>query len=83
MSRLLTQRFKTLAGAQKRARFETAHSKTHVFNIVRCDLTTGEPDSSPSVYGQGYVWRLRKVSKADAAKAIRKLHEFLSKGPPT
>lgn len=63
---LLSQNFKTLAGAQKRARFENAHvvgaqqgRARWSYNPVRC--VNGEPDMQPITHGVTYTWRLRKT----------------------
>lgn len=54
---LLSQNFKTLAGAQKRAAFENAHcGKRYTYLPVRC--RNGQPDSEPLQRDREYTWRL-------------------------
>ena len=59
---LLSQNFKTLAGAQKRAAFENAHCKSrYYFGVVRC--LNGEPDNQPLDRNRfkEYTWRLNRL----------------------
>jgi hypothetical protein len=59
--------FKTLAGAQKRAAFETAHSKTYVYQVIRC--LDGKPNFAPYNPTYGYTWQLQRIlrKKVDSA----------------
>jgi hypothetical protein len=59
---ILKQTFKTLAGAQKRAAFETAHSKSHRYVPVRCTVD-GEVDPYVMERDRDYVWRLERRAK--------------------
>jgi hypothetical protein len=62
---LLTQVFKTAEGADKRARFETAHSGRHTFRAVRC--IRGEPDAETfdrdRFIREEYTWRLARTPR--------------------
>jgi len=62
---LLKQTFKTLAGAQKRAAHENAHSTNYKFVPVRCLASDGDFDAlkfDPSLFERGgYVWRLERT----------------------
>lgn len=62
---ILAKPYLTLTGAQKRAAFENAISKTHGFTVVR--YLDGAPD--PSGYcasmdrAKLYTWRIRKTKR--------------------
>jgi hypothetical protein len=60
---LLKQIFKTFEGAQKRAAFENALSKTHRFDIQKCH-PDGEPDPYPHSPERRYCWRIIKTKRA-------------------
>ncbi len=62
---LRKQVFKTLAGAQKRAAFENAHSALHFFyRVVR--FLEGERDTAAFnvLRFSKYTWRIERISKS-------------------
>lgn len=63
---LLTQVFKTREGAEKRARFETAHSHAHRYQAVRCvnNLPDGLPFDAGRFCAGDYSWRLERTHRA-------------------
>jgi len=58
---LLKQVFKSLAGAQRRAAFENAHSANYRFLVTRC--IGGVPDEKDFDFQQKYDYRIEKKSK--------------------
>ena len=61
---ILTQVFKTGDGASKRATFETRHSKTHVFRVIRfIDGRKDDADFSRENWSR-YTWRLEKIKRS-------------------
>jgi hypothetical protein len=67
---LLTQQFKTLQGALKRAAFEAAHcDKRYSYRVVRC--LNGAPQwptipLDPDLMHRGhYTWRIEKTKRGD------------------
>jgi hypothetical protein len=65
---LLTQIFKTIDGAHKRARFENAHCNgRYNYQTVRC--IDGKPDPEPFSRERfaDYTWRLNRETRKQTA----------------
>lgn len=62
---ILAKPYLTLTGAQKRAAFENAHSKTHGYTIAR--YLDGAPDMgrycADCDKAKRYTWRIRKTKR--------------------
>lgn len=64
---ILAKPYLTLTGAQKRAAFENAHSKTHTYSVVR--FLDGERDTSQYCASRKrYTWRIEKTKRAKTSK---------------
>lgn len=64
---MLSKAYKTLAGAQKRASFENAYSKTHTYTAVRhLDHVIDTKPYDINIKSGRYTWRLEKLKRAKA-----------------
>lgn len=60
---LLAQTFKTLEGAQRRAAFENAHSKTQMYVVVRCIGGVVDTDAFDKAKFARYEWRINRTKR--------------------